>query len=88
MDWDALFTSPDGKGFIESPLFYGALGGGAAAYALYTIATGSIAVNKGGSVVVTRAQSPGFFWLSVLIIGTLGAGLLLHAVRQYRRNVE
>jgi hypothetical protein len=86
MELRHLFGSPSDKGFTDSPLFFGALGAGASAYALYSIAIGSIAVGKHGSMIATRAQQPGIFWFSVLIVGTLGAGLLWHAARQYRRN--
>lgn len=88
MDWGALFKSPSDKGCTDSPLFFGALGAGTSGYVLYTLAVGKMAISKGGGTVVTRAGQPGFFWLSVLIIGVLGAGLLLHAVRQYRRNID
>ena len=86
MELRHLFASPSDKGFMDSPLFFGAFGAGASGYALYSIAIGSIAVGKHGSMIATRAQQPGIFWFSVLLIGILGGGLLLHATRQYRRN--
>jgi hypothetical protein len=86
MELRHLFASPSDKGFTDSPLFFGALGAGASGCALYVIAKGSIAVDKHGSTIVTRAHEPGMFWFSVLFIVFFGAGLLVHAVRQYRRN--
>ncbi|MEO8145608.1 MAG: hypothetical protein ABI654_15470 [Betaproteobacteria bacterium] len=86
MDLRHFFSSPSDKGFMDSPLFFGALGTAVSSFVLYTLATGSIRVDKAGTTIVTRAQQPGFFWFSVLLLGTMGAGLLLHAVRQYRRN--
>jgi hypothetical protein len=86
MELRHLFSSPAGKGFTDSPLFFGALGAGASGGAFHVIAKGSIAVDKHGSMIVTRAHEPGMFWFSVLLIAFFGAGLLVHAVRQYRRN--
>jgi hypothetical protein len=86
MELRHLLGSPADKGFTDSPLFFGAFGAGASGYALYSITIGSIAVGKHGSMIATRAQQPGVFWFSVLLIGVLGGGLLWHALRQYRRN--
>lgn len=49
---------------------------------IYSIKTGFIP-NRGGSGGIYVAESPEFFWLSIVIFAGMGIALLIHAWRNW-----
>lgn len=64
-----LVSSPTGRGFRDSPLFFLLLGGGLVVLGLVGAATGELHARNG---VIEQARMPGFFKLALL--GQLGMG--------------
>jgi hypothetical protein len=82
-----LFTSPNNKGFWDSPFIYLAGGVALMLYALTGLFSGEIDVGRyGSSTVVRYATAPGWFLFTVAALFGLGAAMAWWGRRLLRMN--
>lgn len=86
---EKLFSSPNGRGIMDTPFVFMLLGAALSLYTVISLFKGEMNVGRYGSEnIIYYSKSPGFFILVIVIFIALGAGLFLWGKRIMRQHEE